>query len=186
MKVYRVRPDVKNFQTLFPEDESLLSDFSLILDCTPRLAEWKAFGLYCFNPMQKKGDFSYMLPGSFIVREGVMEGISTFTEMAGEQLPMSLQGETQYLINVTECVNSLDQDKTIFTTDPDSGIRLGSIEKYSFYPNRFSESSLFKIPETRRTDVLTLERSMDPEEEFKAYVEENKLSGLVFELLWES
>jgi hypothetical protein len=49
----------------------------------------------------------------------------------------------------------------------------------------FIEVPLFKIPETRRGEILTIEGMKDPEDEFKYRVESGGYEGLKFELLWE-
>ena len=56
--------------------------------------------------------------------------------------------------------------------------------QYVFNPVRLDESSLFKIPETYRSEILVLEREGDPESEFKAAVEKSGLKGLQFKEIW--
>jgi hypothetical protein len=56
--------------------------------------------------------------------------------------------------------------------------------RYSFHPDRFSESPLFKIPETCRAQILLVEGFRDPEEEFRYVVEQTGLKGLVVQELW--
>jgi hypothetical protein len=45
------------------------------------------------------------------------------------------------------------------------------------------ESSIFKIP-NRLADIYVAEGRYDPEDEFKARVEQNNLTGLLFEEVW--
>jgi len=104
------------------------------------------------------------------------EVVRTFFEMAGELLPIFYDGEEYTLLNVLECVNALDNKRTEKTT---------WITKYYFHSSRFSESSIFKIPE-ETVSVLSLERDGCPECEFKACVEANGLTELIFEELWNS
>jgi hypothetical protein len=83
---------------------------------------------------------------------------------------------------VTECVNCLDHDKCKWLKTKD-GQRIYPT-KFVFHPDRFVESSIFKIPEMRASSPLCVERENDPETEFKAAVEHHKLKGLTFKLLW--
>ncbi len=76
------------------------------------------------------------------------------------------------------------------TSAPGGSGRRRGFERYprstSFIQADFPESSLFKIPETDKGEVLCLEGFLDPAEEFKAVVEASGWTGLVFDLLWES
>jgi hypothetical protein len=53
-----------------------------------------------------------------------------------------------------------------------------------FHRNRFSESRLFKIPETYAGEILAIDLDQDPDEEFKSVVELAGLEGLDFVELW--
>ena len=58
------------------------------------------------------------------------------------------------------------------------------IKEYHFEPSHFSESTLFKIPETAMAEVLTVSGLKDPEDEFKFVVEREGLEGIIFEEVW--
>ncbi len=105
--------------------------------------------------------------------------------MAGEILPLPFNGHEYGILNITDCVNCLDDVRSEWVLGKDTGKRI-RIERYVFFPDRFSESTLFKIPETRRGQLLTVEGVADPEQEFKPTVEKLGLTGLKFEPLWSS
>jgi hypothetical protein len=86
-------------------------------------------------------------------------------------------------ISVTTCINCIDQERKEWTVGPRMGKRMHS-QRYVFHHDRFSESPLFKIPETYRGEVLLVEGLHDPEEEFRYLVEQAGLKGLIFEELW--
>ena len=59
------------------------------------------------------------------------------------------------------------------------------IHKYAFRADRL-DYSLFKIPETRHGEILTVEGFASPQDEFKPLVEKHGLKGLRFEKLWST
>lgn len=169
MKVYSVQADTTNYRRLLPADESVWDTDMLFFDCEPKAAVWKPPPLYCFNPKKKPGDFVNLRCGCLIAEPSAMSTIAGCFEMAGELLPLPFEGRVLTLLNVLECVNSLDSDRSEWEMTAE-GERVRLI-KYVFHPRRFSESSLFKIPETSRAEVLAVEHECDPETEFKAAVE---------------
>ena len=107
-----------------------------------------------------------------------------FLEMSGELLPLPYKGEEYTLLNVTECIDCLDQDKCEWLLNKDTGERIYPL-KYVFRPGWFTESPLFKIPETCKGEVLLIEGMRDADREFRAVVKRNGLKGMLFdELLW--
>jgi hypothetical protein len=113
------------------------------------------------------------------------ETLRTILEMAGEILPLPHQNEPFQLMNVLECVNCLDREQTKWAYGKRTNARIG-IEEYRFHTNRFSESTLFKIPETAMAEILTVTGLKGPEDEFKSIVERQGLQGLLFEEVWSS
>ena len=175
MKIFRVKADVNNYQWIMPDvPESALVNFRF--DCTPRLQNWKPPEVFAFNPLKEEGDFLHFGSDVLLASPKATEIVRTFFEMAGELLPIFYADKEYTLLNVLECVNALDNKRTKKTT---------WITKYYFHANRFSESPIFKIPEETGS-VLTLERNGCPECEFKACVEANNLTGLIFEEIWGS
>ena len=56
-----------------------------------------------------------------------------------------------------------------------------------FMPTAWTERlSLFKIPELHKSEILTVEGLLAPEDEFKYNVEQKGLKGLIFEQIWDS
>jgi hypothetical protein len=177
LKVFRVRTDVNHFQYFLPENRS---DYPILMDFdgTSKAKSWKPPPVYILKPKHKKGDFFNFGTGYLILSSRARDVLGEFLEMAGELLPLPYKGETYSLLNVTECIDCLDQKKTEFYPDQ-------APKKYAFHPDRFVESQLFKIPETDKAEILLVEGRDDPEEEFRHIVEANKLQGLIFEQLWK-
>ena|SRR5579871_1393525 len=182
MKVYKIRADVGNYQSLLLSDDALAATDAVIFDGMPKASTWKPIELYCLYPKLKQGDFYGFVSGTLVIPPATLDKTRMFFEMAGELLPVIYNQETWYLINILECINALDQDRSEWLLTEDG--RKVSLRKYAFHQNRFVVSSLFKVPETCRAHILTYERSKDPDEEFKAFVESEGLTGLVFEEVW--
>lgn len=104
-------------------------------------------------------------------------------EMAGELLPLKYSGQSYNLVNVLECVNCLDEQKTKWVTGKTTGAKI-RIADYHFNKERLSESTIFKIPETALAEILCVEGLKDPADEFKYQVDSRRLKGLRFEELW--
>jgi hypothetical protein len=185
MKVYRVMPDVNNFQKLFPDDDKVWQTQTLLFDGTPRGPAWQAPRVSVLEPLLAKGSFLSLTSGALVVDATACMAILGLLEACAELLPLPYKDETLQIVNVTRCVNVLDEDHTKWVLGKSTGQRI-RIEKYAFKRSRLTEAPLFKIPETRRGEILTVEGLKDPEDEFKFNVESKGLSGLLFQELWDS
>lgn len=87
-------------------------------------------------------------------------------------------------LNILQCPNCLDAKGSEWVYGKSTGKPI-RITGYSFYRKRFSESTIFKIPEFVRGAVFAIEGIKDPEDEFKHIVEARGLSGLIFQKVWE-
>lgn len=180
MKVFRVRLDVNRYQSFYPvrEDEW----YKLNMDCAQR-KQWVPPSVYVLHPKLIAGNF-YQYDGSTLITDSnATEHLRDYLEMAGELLHLPHQEESYTLLNVLECINALDEERTHWIYGETTGAKI-KIEQYHFHPNRFGESVLFKIPETSRAEVLLVEGMRDEEEEFRYIVEQNNLRGLLFEEIW--
>jgi hypothetical protein len=179
MKIYKLSEDVNKYQWIMPVEEKSLFD-NLSFDCFSKKNEWVPLDMYIFNPKKKAGNF-YSLggAGALVFDEKVLDAMRSIFEMAGEILPLNLNGNILYCLNVLECINNLDQTKTIYDKYEDG--TNGRILKYVFHINRFPESSIFKIPESSKTEVLTYSGLKDSDDEFVGLYLKNEFTGLVFE-----
>jgi hypothetical protein len=183
MKVFRIRLNSNDFQSFLPVDSKVWETDALKMDCKRMLAAWKPPAVYIYNPKLKQGSFLHLCSGAFVVDSFACEVLRTILEIAGEILPLPHQDSVFHLINVLECVNCLDQENTkwVFGKTTNAKIR---IKEYHFHADRFSESTLFKIPETAMGEVLTVSGIKDPGDEFKSVVEREGLQGILFEEVW--
>ena len=192
MKVFKVNPDF-TFQSFYPWDPNgpmdpeILKSDSLKMDCTRKMPTWNPLPIVVYKPRLKRGNFFYSWSGHFLVDAKVREILHSILSKTCELLPfLPYEGEMFYLINVLNCLDCLDKQKTIWRTSPRTGdmISLGSIKEYNFDPARFAGPTLFKIPEQKTNTFLTFTGVGDPESEFKTLVEREGLTGLKFEELW--
>lgn len=179
-RVFRLRNDVSRYQYLLAADAD--ADVQLYMDCRPRLATWTPPPVFVYQPLLEAGDFYQFGGAAPIASPRATEALRGFFEEAGELLPLPHAGTEYTLLNVTECINCLDHERSAWLLTQD-GERVYPT-RYVFHPDRFSESALFKIPETHRGEVLVVEGLRDPEDEFRAVVERAGLKGLRFEELW--
>ncbi len=187
MTIYNIESDANSIQWIIPEiDDELFLDLTTF-DCKPKLPEWPSVKWYIHNPKSKKGDFYTLgVDGALVFNEKVYDSdLAGLLEMAGEILPVQLEDGTQlYILNVLECVNALDKEKTTWHLYDDGSKR--SIKDFVFHSNRITESSLFKIPETSKIDILVYSGVKDPEDEFKTLYEKLGFTGLTFKELYSS
>lgn len=184
MKIYRLRLNVKDYQWLFPEDESIWQSSMLIFDCSPKIETWVPPKVYVLHPKLRRGNFLNLCPGAFVIDDHAAETLRDFLEMSGELLPLPLGDERLFVFNALECTNSLNSDESQWELDKHTGARV-RLREHAFYATRLTETPLFKIPETCRSEILTVDGLIHPEGEFKHCVAANSLEGLRFEEVWQ-
>jgi hypothetical protein len=168
MRVFRVKSDVNNYRWLVPDvpDSDLLTHTTF--DCTERFETWEPQRISFLDAAASQGDFAYYAPGALVSTPTSNRRINEFFEKAGEVLPLWSDGEVYSLLNVTLCVDALNNNETQwFEVDG----RKISIRKHCFQSDCLLNlrSSLFKIPETSTGSVLALEFDGNPEVEFKDF-----------------
>jgi hypothetical protein len=183
MKIYRVEADVNNFQYLMLEDESILLSEMLNFDCTGKADKWETPAVFILKPKLKVGNFPDLFSKAvLVVDEVALDSLRGLLERSGELLPLPHEGKLYHVVNVTGCYNVLDTNRTKWRFEKGRP----PIDQYVFHRRRLTQTPLFKIPETCKSEILTCEGIDDPEHEFKGRVEKLGLKGLIFEELWSS
>ena len=182
MKIYRIKTDSNNVQAVQPTDERLSKMDYLKFNCEPRKDNWRELEVYVYNPKTKPKDFYNMGWEMLIFNEKVLDVCQTIFEMAGEILPLQVErGQKLYLLNILQCINALDYDRTVWDYYPRTG-RKGRILKYGFHSEKASnEASIFKIPEENSTTIFCYADVKNPDDEFYHIYHKHKLTGLIFE-----
>jgi len=181
--VYKITFDTENFQTVALKDATVDVNKHYFLDGSTKKDEWITPEVYCPNPEKEPGDFTMLHPSFLILRKRAKKLLRGFYYNA-ENLPVSSENETLTAVNFTECLNLFDRNNAEFERDPETN-KIAAITKYAFHIRRFSESTVFKIPQRNGVDIFCYEGIKDPDQEFKHRVEKSKLRGLVFEKVWE-
>ena len=182
MKIYKVIDDANNIQLVQPTDFNLIKNLNFLdFDCDLRASEWKELEVYIYNPKTKPKDFYSMISGILIFNEKVLDICQTVFEMSGEILPLQVErGEKLYLLNILQCMNGLDYNRTIWDYYPNGN--KGRILDYKFHEWRIvNESTLFKIPETSKTDIFCFTDDRNEDDQFYYLYHKHKLTGLIFE-----
>lgn len=180
MKVFKINTDSNNVQLVQPVVEKDLEFFKF--DCESRLPSWNSLEVYIHNPKTQPKDFYSMPSGILVCNQRVLDVCLDLFEMAGEILPIQVErsGLELYILNVLQCENVLDYERTIWDYYP-SG-RKGRILDYKFIKSRIgNESTIFKIPETDSIDIFCFADVKDREDEFYYIYHDNNLTGLIFE-----
>lgn len=180
MKVFEWQIDAKKFSSVAfdkSRDKTVWPKHHLNLRGLPVSDTWhiKEDGYY-FDPRKSVGEFAKFLPGVPLVRGRVLrdnEMLSIF-EMAGELLPVRVAEENCYLWNVTEFINAMVPENSVYQHQDSKS---GEILKPCFKTTRFGVSSVFKIPESRyRAFCFSDDRPLDF---FKLY-NKRGYTGLTF------
>lgn len=180
MKVYRINNDVNHYQYFLPEHKA--NALRLVLNCELLADSWMPHEVYIYEPKLKAGDLFNFSTGTLIFSPSATEKLQTFLEMAGELLPLPYKDEVYTVLNVTECINCLDPEKSKWLISQETGEWFGTIVKYVFHPNRFSESCIFKIPETSIVETLIVD--FEDGEGFIDALKEHDIKGYLLTLLW--
>jgi len=179
MKIFRVKKNSNHVQlvNLTKDRESSFLQFN----CEPKFHEWKDTEVYIYNPKVKPKNFYGLISGILVFDQKVLEVCQTVFEKAGEIIPIQVErGSKLYILNVLNCINGLDYDRTVWDYY-DDGTK-GRILEYKFHENRIvNESTIFKIPETCATSIFCFTDERDEDDQFYHLYHKHKLTGLIFE-----
>ena len=185
MKVFRVGVDVERYQTVVPANEGDWLLPHLDFSCR-RHESWPGLDVVTFDTTKTEANFFHLTSGALVFDVEALDAFADLFEMAGEIWPLrDASGRSLFVLNVTECVNAVDEDRSEWRTHPQTGERV-SLKRPCFRQGFFSESPLFKIPQTARAQVLTYEGVKSPDDEFKSRYSASGLAGLIFEPVFES
>lgn len=182
LKVYEVLM-TRGYQQLAWEQPDVASDARYsVFDARRKEGFWEPKPVKVVNPAAKRGDFFGFVPGSLVASRHSHEDLMHRPTFGNEVLPL---GDDYLVCNVVNCVDCLDRQQSIPI------IREGRIvgyENYVFRSHRVPtlDDPLFKIPETRETQIFVVHDSADPEYDLISCVKFHKAKGIQFRLVWTS
>jgi hypothetical protein len=180
MKIFKIRTDSNKVQMLNLSDSSKVTLEGWRFDGLTKSSSWNLESVYIDNPLMEPKDFYLYGLGVLVFNERVLSVCGEIFEMSGEILPMQIErGPKVYLLNILQCMNGLDYEKTKWDYYKDG--TKGRILEYAFHPERvINESSIFKIPETVRSDIFCHSEIGDPDYDFYKIYHKNGFTGLTF------
>ena len=183
VKVFTVKQDCDRFRCFF-ETDLKGTVFQDLMQSKPRLDTWSPPSVYLNKPKLKLGDFCNAFDHYIISNQRATNLLRTHFESAGELLPLPYEGNTYYVINVTRCVDCLDELASTWSIQ--SGNYRGWILRHIFVLDRLPRSGIFRIPAVGGNQIFTVEGLTDQEEDFRAIVQREGLKGLKFKEVWSS
>lgn len=121
-----------------------------------------------------ESSFPWLGQESLIMRPDAYEAIKPIIASFGQLFPLKCETDTLYAFNCTNVIPALDLSASDLEIEDGE---LVYINKHAFHPDVIGESTLFKVP-----DVSTLFVT----DGFADIIYELGLTGLNYELLWES
>ena len=160
------------------------------------LAEYeraKSDGSWAFTGRKYKGDWSpialkrsgvgqapdvWFFRNTLAMEDRAARCLGLFVEQSGDIRIATFEGRRLTFMHVTYALNCLDTAKAEW----DQSVSPPRIIGYAFHRSRV-DWSLFKIPETHETEILTVQGLAGLRDEFKSVYEAEGLTGLAFEEL---
>lgn len=178
MKVLKITFDTEKYSTI---------NFDSIRDWTVQELEFDSLSKssfwaercdgYFVDPRKPQADFMQFSGGAMVVAPRVYDDndMVMIFEFCGELLPIRIEGVRYYIWNVTNCINALSQETTVFEGGLVTPKR---VVTPAFRTTRFDQTTVFKVPETRWYDIYCV--TEDRENDFYALYHERGYSGLCF------
>ncbi len=178
MKIWKLIADVNNYDSLMAIDPDFEKDFEA-LDGRQMIDEWEPIELKrMYGEGMPLSDFPYFY-GRPVMSDEAINVLSPFINNSVEYLNVLFEEKKYTMVNVTKVLNVIDYEKSEYKTFSD-GKKIMRFIKYNFRMcDELLENDIFKlIDEPRRAPFVS--------DRFKKCVEENKLTGFTFELVWDS
>ncbi len=138
---------------------------------------WPEFECYSHNPLLAKGDFFGFTIGAFAMSQRATDLLSDLFLSVGELLPVSMEGERLYVLNITRFSDVLDPSRLVRKTLANKWIV--GVERYAFIESTLRAESLFRIREEIGV-LLTVTDHPDPKLDLRARSLQHGLLGLDF------
>ena len=175
-KIYKLRFDVDQYENINPVEKKD-ADYYQSFDGSPKLQTWRTMKVERMEPAlgRELGDApGFNIP---VLRKRALDCLLPFILDDVEVLPLELEGEILYAINVTTVLDAIDYSRSKYVTFKD-GKRILAFKKYAFRKEEIGDKNIFKIKDEPRRNPFVSEK-------FYSVVEKNNLKGFALELVDE-
>ncbi|MEZ6056495.1 MAG: hypothetical protein R3C01_07300 [Planctomycetaceae bacterium] len=117
---------------------------------------------------------------TILIEENAIQPLGLYIEQTGNFYAVPFEGRELLAVHVMYAPSCLDVANSTF----DDSTNPPSIKEYALHRSRI-DWSLFKIPETHETEILTVQGLVADDSEFKSQCEKHRFTGIVFDLLDE-
>jgi hypothetical protein len=173
MRIWKLHADVNHFDTIATVDED---DWDLdFCKGEPMHTTWVPLHFeYLDNSI--RGDSPGFCTKCPVLSDRALTVLSPLIRTFSEILPIFVEKEKFYLLNVTTVLDCIDYDNSRFKTFPDSK-KIMRFISYSFLPDLIRGIHIFKISDEPKCNPFV-------SDEFRDAVIANKLTGFHFEEVW--
>lgn len=174
--VIRIRPDRKYGEWITVEADTRLTAFGsfrgqpMAEDWVPKEVMW-----YSEGGNLVKSDCNMAFGLEPVLNERSVEVLSKYLDGKSELLPLICGEERLYALNVTHCIEGLDQENSEIKYFKDGAIQ--EVTKYAFLPGVVTGETIFKIRELFGSPVFVTNSFVE------SYIKA-KLTGFKFEEVW--
>lgn len=182
MKVWKIKADMGDYQTLITKEEVGLKLMIDLLSANIQNGKYDYLELKTVDgDGASESDFIlfWNVSGVLITNLRTKLILKDMVRDAVEFIPVKLEDTILYILNVIKVIDAVDYEKTILRRQS-NGLVVG-MEKYSFNEILIKEESIFKV---FLKDKVCIETYVT--EKFRTIVEENHLTGIEFEEVWDS
>jgi len=179
LKIYRLKPNLNNYQDFSAKERSTL-DLYPLFNGTPIPSPLPIIETV-ISPddfSHQEGDFPGLASHIPVFSRRAVDSLGKPLYASGQVIPISVDNqESEYFaVNITRLINGLDLQKSQVKRFQSSG-RIMRVLRYEFIGDLVRGVDIFKIPETGLKDVYVSEN-------FVNQVIKSRLTGFAFELLW--
>lgn len=179
MKIWKLDSDVEKYDSLVPVKYS--HDESQSFDSNKKKSHWTPMPVKRLNPEKglELSDISGFMTSFPVFDQKALDILEPLIRDSVEVLPLAFKEKPYFGINVVSVLDVIDYSKSIYRTFPNTK-KIAIIEKYAFRNcDELKNHNIFKIIDEPQTRPFVSDK-------FKNAVEQNNLTGFLFELVWDS
>jgi len=184
MKVYKVEFEVDDFSSLLAKDEKIHEKRLFALNGISKKEHWPSILMTVIDNENAPVPEIYCCEAAaMVLYDKSLELLEKVLPQNIEYLPVKLKSGIGYVINIIGFDDCFDDIKSEWLTDDETDEKL-FVDKFSFLEDKVPDNTIFKIYEDRFEIFCSEGDSV--RNSFKYIVEKNELSGISFELVWDS